>query len=174
MFPGLLDVVDTYIDTLDVDEEDRLQINRYLDLVRRRVNRFFPDSSATWIHNFVRSHPCHNRDSVVSQGINYDLTVAVDEIGWRATRPRAFARDYKPASDYLTVLDTKIVTCVQNILPPFLYPSKGSSTFHTKRVQSGPKNLAAYPFYAQTISYTNSLDLCLCPLVGSLQLPRIF
>lgn len=36
-FPGLLGVVEAYIDTLDVDEGDRLQISRYLDLVRKRA-----------------------------------------------------------------------------------------------------------------------------------------
>ena len=35
---------------------------------------------ATWIRNFVRSHPAYKFDSVVSQEINYDLFVAVDEM----------------------------------------------------------------------------------------------
>lgn len=35
---------------------------------------------ATWIRNFVRSHPDYKHDSVVSQEINYDLMVAVDEM----------------------------------------------------------------------------------------------
>jgi glutamate--cysteine ligase catalytic subunit len=35
---------------------------------------------AAWIRNFVRSHPAYKGDSVVSQEINYDLMVAVDEM----------------------------------------------------------------------------------------------
>lgn len=35
---------------------------------------------ATWIRNFVRSHPAYKFDSVVSQEINYDLMKAVDEM----------------------------------------------------------------------------------------------
>ena len=35
---------------------------------------------ATWIRNFVRSHPDYQKDSVVSQAINYDLLLAVDEM----------------------------------------------------------------------------------------------
>lgn len=35
---------------------------------------------ATWIRNFVRSHPAYKFDSVVSQEINYDLMVAVDNM----------------------------------------------------------------------------------------------
>jgi glutamate--cysteine ligase catalytic subunit len=38
------------------------------------------ETTATWIRNFVRSHPLYKFDSVVSQEINYDLLVAVDEM----------------------------------------------------------------------------------------------
>lgn len=37
-------------------------------------------TAATWIRDFVRSHPDYKFDSVVSQGINYDLLVAADEM----------------------------------------------------------------------------------------------
>lgn len=35
---------------------------------------------ATWIRNFIRSHPAYKHDSVVSEEINHDLMVAVDEM----------------------------------------------------------------------------------------------
>jgi glutamate--cysteine ligase catalytic subunit len=35
---------------------------------------------ATWIRNFVRSHPAYKFDSVVNEKINYDLMLAVDEM----------------------------------------------------------------------------------------------
>jgi glutamate--cysteine ligase catalytic subunit len=35
---------------------------------------------ATWIRKFVQSHPDYQKDSVVSQLINYDLLLAVDEM----------------------------------------------------------------------------------------------
>lgn len=37
-------------------------------------------TAASWIRNFVRSHPAYKFDSVVSEEINYDLMVAVDEM----------------------------------------------------------------------------------------------
>ena len=37
-FPGLLGLINDYVDTLQVNEKDRKQINRYLDLVKRRAN----------------------------------------------------------------------------------------------------------------------------------------
>jgi glutamate--cysteine ligase catalytic subunit len=35
---------------------------------------------ATWIRNFITSHPTYRRDSVVTEEINYDLAKAVDEV----------------------------------------------------------------------------------------------
>ncbi|KAG1827846.1 glutamate-cysteine ligase catalytic subunit [Suillus subalutaceus] len=99
-FPGLLGVVKAYLDILDVDEEDRLQISKYLDLVRRRAIGSL-QTPATWIRNFVRSHPSYNHDSVVSQEINYDLMVAVDEIERGVRRvPELLPEDYTPTKGY--------------------------------------------------------------------------
>ena len=47
------------------------------------VTKFFIGSlktTATWMRDFVQSHPEYQHDSVVSQGINFDLIHAVDEI----------------------------------------------------------------------------------------------
>jgi len=64
---------------LDVDEKACAKIEKYLDLIRRRANGSL-QTPATWIRDFVRSHPDYKHDSIVSQEINYDLLVAVDEI----------------------------------------------------------------------------------------------
>ncbi|OCH87055.1 glutamate-cysteine ligase catalytic subunit [Obba rivulosa] len=91
-FPGLLGLVVAYLDTLDFDETTRLRIEGYLDLIRRRTNGSLK-TAATWIREFVRSHPEYKFDSVVSQEINYDLVVALDEIE-RGIRK---AEDFLPA-----------------------------------------------------------------------------
>ncbi|CDO69209.1 hypothetical protein BN946_scf185042.g111 [Trametes cinnabarina] len=78
-FPGLLNLVYAYLETLDMDEESAREIEAYLDLIRRRTNGSLR-TAASWIRNFVRSHPAYKFDSVVSQEINYDLMVAVDEM----------------------------------------------------------------------------------------------
>ncbi|EIN11676.1 glutamate-cysteine ligase catalytic subunit [Punctularia strigosozonata HHB-11173 SS5] len=78
-FPGLIGLVDAFITTLDVDASDLERIQRYLDLVRKRSTGAYK-TTATWIRDFVRSHPAYKHDSVVNQEINYDLMVAVDEI----------------------------------------------------------------------------------------------
>ncbi|KAI0368347.1 glutamate-cysteine ligase catalytic subunit [Pilatotrama ljubarskyi] len=78
-FPGLLNLVYAYLETLDFDEKSARRIEEYLDLIRRRTNGSLR-TAASWIRDFVRSHPAYKFDSVVSQEINYDLMVAVDEI----------------------------------------------------------------------------------------------
>jgi glutamate--cysteine ligase catalytic subunit len=37
-FPGLLGVVNTYLDSLNVDSAARLELNKYLDLIKRRAD----------------------------------------------------------------------------------------------------------------------------------------
>ncbi|KAJ7072365.1 glutamate-cysteine ligase catalytic subunit [Mycena amicta] len=78
-FPGLLGLIYTYLDTLDIEPDELSKINAYLDLVRRRADGSLV-TPATWIRNFVRSHPAYKHDSVVSAEINYDLIVAIDEM----------------------------------------------------------------------------------------------
>ncbi|KAJ7262220.1 glutamate-cysteine ligase catalytic subunit [Mycena haematopus] len=78
-FPGLLGLITAYLETLDIDPDESTKIHNYLDLVRHRADGSLV-TSATWIRNFVRSHPAYKHDSVVSAEINYDLIVAVDEI----------------------------------------------------------------------------------------------
>jgi len=78
-FPGLIGLVESYIDTLDLSKMEERKISSYLDLVRSRANGSLK-TPATWIRDFVRSHPSYKFDSAVSKEINYDLVVAVDEI----------------------------------------------------------------------------------------------
>jgi len=35
---------------------------------------------ASWIRNFIVTHPAYKNDSVVSDEINYDLAKAIDEM----------------------------------------------------------------------------------------------
>jgi len=93
-FPGLLGLVEAYLDTLDTSELELRKITSYLNLVRRRANGLLK-TPATWTRDFVRSHPSYKFDSVVSKEINYDLVVAVDEIERGVRRvPDLLPEDY--------------------------------------------------------------------------------
>ncbi|KAI6040303.1 glutamate-cysteine ligase-domain-containing protein [Pisolithus marmoratus] len=93
-FPGLLGLVEAYLGTLEASPYERKQIDKYLDLVRHRANGTL-QTPATWMRNFVRSHPAYKFDSAVSQEINYDLLTAVDQIERGTLRvPELLLEDY--------------------------------------------------------------------------------
>ena len=78
-FPGLVPLVESYLNSVNVDVETRCELARYLDLIRKRASGQLW-TGAKWIRHFVRSHPDYRSDSVVSESINYDLIKAVENI----------------------------------------------------------------------------------------------
>lgn len=67
------------MDSLNVDVETSYQLGLYLDLVSSRANGSLM-TTASWIRQYVRSHPEYKFDSVVSSKINYDMIKKLDEI----------------------------------------------------------------------------------------------
>lgn len=78
-FPGLMGVVTKYLDTMEMSVETRKELEKSLELIRRRADGSLV-TTATWMRNFVRSHPSYAFDSVVTPLINYDLIQAIDQI----------------------------------------------------------------------------------------------
>ena len=78
-FPGLIPLVESYLNSINVDVETRCELARYLDLIRKRASGQLW-TGAKWIREFVRGHAEYKRDSVVSESVNYDLVEAVEEI----------------------------------------------------------------------------------------------
>lgn len=100
-FPGLIPLVESYLNSVNVDVETRCELARYLDLIRKRADGTLW-TGAKWIREFVRTHPEYKRDSAVSEKITYDLIKKVDEIsakegkaggaGWEMLAARSRAR----------------------------------------------------------------------------------
>ncbi|KAH0553075.1 Zn finger-containing GTPase- Activating Protein for ARF [Trichoglossum hirsutum] len=84
-FPGLIPLVENYLNSMNVDVETRCKLAIYLNLIRKRASGELW-TGAKWIRNFVREHPEYKKDSVVSDGICFDLIKAVEKIteggGW--------------------------------------------------------------------------------------------
>jgi glutamate--cysteine ligase catalytic subunit len=79
-FPGLIPLVRAYLDHIGADSSSRERLDLYLDFIEKRsIGELV--TPATWIRNFVRSHPAYKFDSYVSDEIAYDLLVACREIG---------------------------------------------------------------------------------------------
>jgi glutamate--cysteine ligase catalytic subunit len=78
-FPGLIPLIEAYLDSLNVDIETRCALSRYLQFVKRRANGSLM-TTATWIRKFVHEHPDYKHDSVVNESVNYDLIRALENI----------------------------------------------------------------------------------------------
>ncbi|KAL1964183.1 hypothetical protein VTN77DRAFT_7271 [Rasamsonia byssochlamydoides] len=78
-FPGLIPLVESYLNSVNVDVETRCSLARYLDLIRKRADGTLW-TGARWIREFVTTHPDYKGDSVVSEKITYDLVKAVQEM----------------------------------------------------------------------------------------------
>jgi glutamate--cysteine ligase catalytic subunit len=89
-FPGLIPIVESYLDSVNVDVSTRCHLSTYLDLISKRASGEL-DTTARWIRNFIDVHPKYNHDSVVNDEINHDLIGAVIAIGERETAGRNFA-----------------------------------------------------------------------------------
>ncbi|KAF8545504.1 glutamate-cysteine ligase-domain-containing protein [Trichophaea hybrida] len=85
-FVGLIPLIESYLDTVNVDVVTRCELAGYLSLVSKRASGEL-QTGATWIREFVRSHPDYHKDSVVTERINYDLMKAVETLGCEGTLP---------------------------------------------------------------------------------------
>ena len=78
-FPGLIPLVESYLDSMNVDVETRCELAAYLNLIRRRADGTLW-TAAKWIREFVRGHEEYKGDSVVGEKINHDLIGEVIKI----------------------------------------------------------------------------------------------
>lgn len=83
-FPGLVPIVESYLDGVNVDITTRCELETYIDLVRKRASGEL-STAASWIRDLVRAHPAYEFDSVVSDEIQKDLVAWVVAIGEQET-----------------------------------------------------------------------------------------
>ncbi|RDW62582.1 putative glutamate-cysteine ligase protein [Coleophoma crateriformis] len=79
-FPGLIPLVESYLDSVNVDVMTRCELATYLDLIRKRANGTLW-TAAKWIRHYVAGHADYKKDSVVNDQINHDLIGEVLKIG---------------------------------------------------------------------------------------------
>ena len=78
-FPGLIPLVESYLNSINISVTIRCELARYLDLIKQRADGTLW-TGAKWLRHFVRTHPEYGMDSVVSERVTYDLLKAVEEI----------------------------------------------------------------------------------------------
>lgn len=72
-------LVYAYLHSLNVDIETKCELKKYLQFIKDRASGRYI-TFATWIRNFMRSHPDYKHDSVVTSRMNYDFVLAADEL----------------------------------------------------------------------------------------------
>ncbi|CAF1077577.1 unnamed protein product [Rotaria sordida] len=79
-FLGLVPLTRKYIlQREDIDADTRHTIEQYLSLISKRAAGTLL-TNASWIRQFVLSHPSYKQDSIVSQEIQYDLVWKMQQI----------------------------------------------------------------------------------------------
>jgi len=78
-FPGLLPMIQAYLDTIGLDLEVRKQVDSYLCFIHGRASGEIL-TTAQWMRNFVTKHPDYKKDSVVTSTIAYDLVKECQQI----------------------------------------------------------------------------------------------
>jgi glutamate--cysteine ligase catalytic subunit len=89
-FPGLVPLVENYLDSVNVDVQTRCELATYLELICDRASGKLC-TTARWIRDFVDAHPSYEHDSVVSEEITKDLIGAVIRVGEREQAGKGFA-----------------------------------------------------------------------------------
>ena len=78
-FPGLIPLVESYLDSVNVDVETRCELAKYLSLISRRASGELW-TAAKWLRGFVRDHEEYKGDSVVNERMTFDLVKAAERI----------------------------------------------------------------------------------------------
>ncbi|XP_053358106.1 glutamate--cysteine ligase catalytic subunit-like isoform X2 [Clarias gariepinus] len=79
VFPGLVPILNCYLENMDVDVDTHCTILNYLKLIRKRASGELM-TMAKWMREFVAKHPQYKKDSVITDKINYDLLCKCDRI----------------------------------------------------------------------------------------------
>ncbi|XP_063298999.1 glutamate--cysteine ligase catalytic subunit [Pelobates fuscus] len=79
VFPGLIPILNSYLENMEVDVDTRCTILNYLKLIKKRASGELM-TAARWMREFVSNHPEYKQDSVITDKINYDLIVKCNQI----------------------------------------------------------------------------------------------
>ncbi|OQR93434.1 glutamate-cysteine ligase catalytic subunit [Achlya hypogyna] len=79
-YPGLIPLVNAYLDHIQCDDTTRRLLDKYLALIAKRATGELP-TAAAWMRRFVRAHPDYAHDSVVTPAIAHDLLDTCAKIG---------------------------------------------------------------------------------------------
>ncbi|KAI9145449.1 glutamate-cysteine ligase-domain-containing protein [Paraphysoderma sedebokerense] len=78
-FPGLIPLIESYLQAIPIDVETRCSIGNYLDFIRKRANGTYA-TTANWMRQFVKNHRAYNKDSRVGKEVAFDLLKECEKV----------------------------------------------------------------------------------------------
>ncbi|KAM9665609.1 glutamate--cysteine ligase catalytic subunit isoform 2-T2 [Trichechus inunguis] len=79
VFPGLIPILNSYLENMEVDVDTRCSILNYLKLIKKRASGELM-TVARWMREFITNHPDYKQDSVITDKINYSLILKCNQI----------------------------------------------------------------------------------------------
>ncbi|XP_040839498.1 glutamate--cysteine ligase catalytic subunit isoform X5 [Ochotona curzoniae] len=79
VFPGLIPILNSYLENMEVDVDTRCSILNYLKLIKKRASGELM-TVARWMREFIGSHPDYKQDSVITDEMNYSLILKCNQI----------------------------------------------------------------------------------------------
>ncbi|XP_036172234.1 glutamate--cysteine ligase catalytic subunit isoform X5 [Myotis myotis] len=79
VFPGLIPILNSYLENMEVDVDTRCSILNYLKLIKKRASGELM-TVAKWMREFIANHPDYKQDSVITDQINYSLILKCNQI----------------------------------------------------------------------------------------------
>lgn len=79
VFPGLIPILNSYLENMEVDVDTRCSILNYLKLIKKRASGELM-TVARWMREFIANHPDYKQDSIITDEINYSLVLKCNQI----------------------------------------------------------------------------------------------
>uniref|UniRef100_A0A8C5WX57 Glutamate--cysteine ligase n=1 Tax=Laticauda laticaudata TaxID=8630 RepID=A0A8C5WX57_LATLA len=79
VFPGLIPILNSYLENMEVDVDTRCSILNYLKLIKKRASGELM-TAARWMREFIANHSEYKHDSVISEAMNYSLMWKCNQI----------------------------------------------------------------------------------------------
>ncbi|ELV11968.1 Glutamate--cysteine ligase catalytic subunit [Tupaia chinensis] len=79
VFPGLIPILNSYLENMEVDVDTRCSILNYLKLIKKRASGELM-TVARWMREFIANHPDYKQDSVITDEMNYSLISKCNQI----------------------------------------------------------------------------------------------
>jgi glutamate--cysteine ligase catalytic subunit len=78
-FPGLIPLIQAYLESVGCDAETGETMRLYLDLIKARASGEL-QTPAQWMRSIVTSHPDYKKDSIVPQSVAAELVRACVDV----------------------------------------------------------------------------------------------